>query len=187
MEAAMNRRATIIDWILCLSAMFALLLFSQLAFSAELELGAGKALNNTNAKLPGWAGSAHLSLQRVDIGYTRLGASQLAENAAISTVGYRLPAGKFDFTFSAITGASYSAAVWWDKEHPHQCGVEGCGRRYDNDGRHFSRACHMCGGVIGVEYALSHGFGLRADYYGLRHMTPTFQGVIVELTYQVPL
>lgn len=159
---------------------------SALLAAAALSIGIGKMLNNTDSPLPGYTGSAHLSVQRVDIGYTRMGASQLAENAAITTVGYKMPAGRFDFTFSAIAGASYSAAVWWDSKHPDEsCGVEGCGRRYDNDGTHFSRACHLCGGVVSVAYKLPHGFGIRAEYYGLRHMTPTFQGVIVQATYTI--
>lgn len=110
---------------------------------------------------------------------------QLAENTAISTVGYTFGHGRAQFGLAAITGASYSAAVWWDKHDRHPCGVEGCGKRYVNDGQHFSRACHMCGGVVAVDYRLPHGFGLRAEYYGLRHMTPTFQGVVVQATYTI--
>lgn len=158
----------------------------------SLTAGAGKALNNINTRLPGYVGSVHASLAltprlSLDAGYTRIEASQLGENAAISTAGVEFKTGnRLSLGFSVITGASYSAAVWWDSAHPEQtCGVEGCGKRYENDGTHYSRACHLCGAEITAALKLTHGFGVRAEYAGLRHMSPTFQGTIVQVTYTI--
>jgi hypothetical protein len=157
----------------------------------SLSLGAGKALNNTNTALPGWVGSirGNVSLSpKTDAfaGYTRLGASLLAENAAISYlgIGYRLKYAHIGL--GLITGASYSAAVWWDKDKPDQyCGVKACGKRYDNDGTHFSRTCHLCGGVLAVDYAITKHIGFRAEYYGLRHIDPTFHGTVIQITWRI--
>lgn len=158
----------------------------------SLTSGIGKALNNTNSQLPGYAGSLHISAViqpglQLEAGYTRLGATQLGEDSAISSIGLVAKSSKHTTVgVSIITGASYSAAVWWDKDQPDNVyGVEGGGVRYDNDGTHFSRACHLCGAVVTTQYMLGKGFALRAEYYGLRHMTPTFQGVIVQVTYTI--
>jgi hypothetical protein len=163
------------------------------AFAAEISLGAGKVLNNTDSRLPGWMGSVGLSVPAgavdYEARYTRLGKTQLGADAAISTLGATYPQGRVRYGLSAILGASYSPVVWWDKEHPHPCGVEGRGceewhpKRYDNDGVHYSRACHLCGGVVSVEYRLDNGLGMRLEYYDLRHMTPTFQGMTIQVTY----
>lgn len=162
---------------------------STLLAGMALSIGVGKALNNTNTRLPGYTGSVHISAPlgkyALDAGYTRIGASQLAENAAIGSLGFLREGSRYTLGISALTGASYSAAVWWDSAHPHVCGVEGCGKRYDNDGTHFSRACHLCGAVVSAEYRITPALGFRLEYYGLRHMTPTFQGVIVQLTYRI--
>lgn len=157
----------------------------------SLTLGAGKSLNNTNSRLPGYAGSAHLEYAlskawNADIGYTRLGASQLGEDAAISTVGLARASARYSVSAGLITGASYSAAVWWDYTTPEVTyGVEGGGERYENDGTHFSRACHLCGGVVSMEYRLTSAVSIKFEYYGLRHLTPTFQGSIIQLTYRI--
>ena len=161
------------------------------ADASSLELAAGKALNNTNTKLPGYvySATADVNLSRdwsADIRYMRMGKSQVGENAAFTTIGVQYSHGRFKYGAGVIASAAYSAAVWWDKDHPSQsCGVEGCGRRYDNDGIHFTRACHQCGGYVSAEYSSARGLGIRADYIGLRHMDPTFQGVIVQLTYTI--
>lgn len=154
------------------------------------ELGAGKALNNTNTKLPGYSATARLRVVRgrwsYDAAYLRMGKSQLAEDAAISTVGvgYSAPGSRWRYGMDVITGASYSAAVWWDSTRPNEsCGVEGCGRRYANDGQHFSRACHLCGAGVTLEYQWNRKWNIRAEYYGLRHMTPTFQGTVLSISY----
>jgi hypothetical protein len=157
----------------------------------SLTLGAGKALNNTNTRLPGWLGSirGNVSLSpKTDafVGYTRLGASFLAENAAISYLGIGYKLKYAHIGLGLITGASYSAAVWWDKDKPDQtCGVEGCGIRYENNGTVFSRACHLCGGVLSVDYDITKRLGVRAEYYGLRHMEPTFQGTVIQITWRI--
>jgi hypothetical protein len=150
------------------------------------QLGIGKALNNTNARLPGYAASITATYGHLTASYLRMGKSQVGEDAAISTVGYSysLPSRPISFSLSVVTGASYSAAVWWDQERPdEECGPYGRGcehsRRYDNDGAHFSRACHMCGGAIGVQYNPSRHVFVRLDYFGIRHMTPTFQGLVI--------
>ena len=62
----------------------------DIAQAGQLELGVGKAINNTNTKLPAYAYSIHATQAvsdnwNVDIGYTRFGKSQLAENAAVTT------------------------------------------------------------------------------------------------------
>lgn len=155
------------------------------------SVGIGKALNNTNTKLPGWTYSAHAGLVLNDkweasANYTKLFASQLGENSAISTATLERKFSRWSIGGGVVTGTSYAAAVWWDKDHRDQtCGVEGCGIRYENDGTHFSRACHLCGGAVSAAYSLGSGFSLRAEYYGIRKMQPTFQGLIVQMTYSV--
>lgn len=167
------------------------LLLPAAAFSHGLEIGAGKALNNCNTRLPAPVYSGRAIVKHgawsFDAAYTRIGKSQVGENAAISSVGASRAMGRWSFGAGVITGASYSAAVWWDKANPHPCGVDGCGIRYANDGKHFSRACHLCGAELSIQYALTRRFAVRGEYIGLRHMTPTFQGVVLQLTYEVPL
>jgi hypothetical protein len=163
----------------------------SLLAAASLTIGAGKALNNTNTALPGWVGSIQGNVRltpRLDAfaGYTRLGASFLAENAAIGYVGIGYRAKYARIGLGVITGASYSAAVWWDSSKPDQtCRPYGCGKRYENNGSVFSRACHLCGGVLSVDYAFTDHIGIRAEYYGLRHMEPTFQGTVIQITYTI--
>ena len=178
-------------WKILLTCLALIVLDScDIAQAGQLELGVGKALNNTNSKLPGYVYSVHgiqhiAGMWNMDIGYTRLGKSQLAENAAITTVGSVYDYSGYKIGLGVIAGASYSAAVWWDAMRPdEECGVEGCGRRYDNDGQHFSRACHLCGGVLIISHKWNR-VGIQLEYYGLRHMTPTFQGIVVQATYTI--
>lgn len=150
--------------------------------AATFQLGIGKALNNTNGALPGYVGSATITANHLTVSYLRMGKSQVGENAALSSFGYSGGRDRYSYSLSLITGASYSAAVWWDSKHPqNSCGVEGCGKRYANDGRHYSRACHLCGGVIGAQYNPSRHTFIRLDYFGIRHMSPTFQGLVATM------
>ena len=101
-------------------------------------------------------------------------------------MGVGIHYGDFSLGVSEIVGASYSAEVWWDKDHPeHECAYRHCGKKYKNNGRLFSRACHLCGTVVSVDYNLGHNFSVRGEYYGLLHMKPTFQGVVVQLRYSM--
>lgn len=160
--------------------------------AVSVSLGVGKALNNTNTKLPGYLGSAHISARWNDspyslvAGYTRIGASYVASNTAISTLGVSRHLGRYSLGINVNTGTSYSAAVWWDKNNPLQaCGVEGCGKEYVNDGTHFSRACHLCGGTIAISVKATKRLSLYVEYVGIRHMSPTFQGLLFQVQYTV--
>ena len=154
-----------------------------------LSLGAGKMLNNTNTRLPGYVVAARGTLSKgywsADVAYTYMGKSFLGDNAAITTIGVAYGSGRLHYGASLITGASYAVGVTWDSEHPDndRCAIEGCGHHYENNGHTFSRACHLCGGTISAEYSLTNHLNLRGEYYGLRHMEPTYQGVMIQLTY----
>jgi hypothetical protein len=159
--------------------------------AVALSIGAGKALNNTDTNVPGWTYSAHVSAPisrryALDAGYTRIGISMLGEDAAIGSAGVLYRHDRLSLGLSVITGASYSHAVWWNPATHSVCviGQRDC-TRYANDGSHYSRACHLCGGVIAAQYSLGKGFALRAEYYGLRRMNPTFQGTVIQITYTI--
>jgi hypothetical protein len=170
----------------------ALLGACSVAQASGLEIGVGKALNNTNHKVPGWIYSGRVVVTSgkwsYDAAYTRMGISYLAKNAAISTIGVSRQINKMRYGFSVITGASYDPTVWWSPKHPErscEIGDDDCGHKYKNDGVHFSRSCHMCGGMISADYSLTERLSARAEYYGLRHMNPTYQGVVLQLTYRL--
>ena len=173
-----------------LAIMFATVAASAANAGPSLTFGVGKALNNNDTANPGWVYSGHATLVAgrydFDVGYTRLGRSWLGENAAITTAGIGYRSGKLHYGVAEIIGASYSAEVWWDSEHPdRECYKTHCGKKYRNSGTTFSRACHLCGTVVSLDYALTRNISVRGEYYGLLHMNPTFQGVVVQLTYSV--
>jgi hypothetical protein len=176
----------IIIGILALSASYA-------NAGADITLGAGKALNNTDSNVPGYVVSGRVTVSNGVwsgfAGYTHIGKSFLAEDAAISTAGVGYTYKHATMTVAEIIGASYSAVVWWDKDDPdnHECYRRHCGKKYPNNGTTFSRACHLCGTAVGLDYAISKHWSLRAEYYGLLHMEPTFQGGIVQVTYSIGL
>lgn len=155
----------------------------------SVAVGLGKALNNTNTRLPGYLGSVHISAGNPDsphravLGYTHIGMSHVAGDAGITTVGYNHVLPRYTLGFNVITQASYAATVWYNSEHPS--GQVGDGTRYPNDGVHFSRSCRFCGGTISLDYQLTKRVAFRAEYIGLRHMNPTFQGVLVQVTYRI--
>jgi hypothetical protein len=159
----------------------------------DVTLGAGKLLNNTNSNVPGYVVSGRVTATSGAwsgfADYLHIGKSFLAEDAAITTVGAGYTYKRATMTIAEIIGASYSAVVWWDKDDPdnQECYRHHCGKKYPNNGTIFSRACHMCGTAVGVDYALSKRWSVRGQYYGLLHMEPTFQGVVVQVTYSIGL
>jgi hypothetical protein len=173
----------------------------SLLAAASLTIGAGKMINNTSTGAPGWMGSIRATLPinelwGADIGYTRLGNSWLAQDAGITTLGLQRHTGRYTLGVSAVYLAAYSPKVWWysdDPNSPVHCSNDShpspC-RNYPHGGNvkggsGYMRHCHLCGGVLSVQYALTDHIGIRAEYYGLRHIEPTFQGVVIQITYTI--
>lgn len=163
------------------------------ATAASLSLAAGKLLNNTNAALPGYTISVSGSLPvyrrlSLDGTYLRVGKSQLAENMAITSVGLGYVYKNLHITAAEILVAAASPVVWWysDEHGEGFCQIGGgndsrC-KRYSH-GAELSRACRNCGEEVSLSYTTCSGWGIKASYYGLLHMKPTFQGVVMQVSY----
>jgi len=161
------------------------------AVAVLLVLGAGELTNNINTRTPGYMGSAKVAAYAghwgLDAGYTRVGKSELAMDAAFTTAGVSYRTGRWTLGVDSLVRASYSPEVWWDSRRPAytcQMAEPGC-KRYPNDRRHLNKSAAFAGTVSSVQYDWRNGLGLRVEYYGLIGLSPTFQGVAVQMTYTV--
>lgn len=175
---------------------YATLIIVSLAGKAHadtLSLGVGKLVNNVNTSLPGYVVAVHGNYSLtpnwgIDASYMKLGKTQMADDAAITTAGATRKLGRLTLGLSAIVRATYNPAVWWNDDKPgYQCqiGEDECRDHRKNDGIHLSKSCQFCGGVVSASLPVWKGLGVKLEYYGLRKISPTFQGAVMQVTYTI--
>ena len=155
-------------------------MLDALIMASTMSLDVGKLANNTDRALPGYAYSlsgrvnlyGHFGLAAE---YIRIGKSELAANAAITTASLSFTYGRLTLTAGELAKAVYAPDVWYSSEHPEIERI-GYGKHYSNDPRYPSKACGWCGTTASVTYSLSKHVFIRGRYIGLVGLRPTFQG-----------
>lgn len=152
------------------------------AFADEFSVGAGKMLNNTNTKIPGWVASVeyahttHLWNASVRARFMKADRSHLSEwgNSTFESVAVAKDFGQWTASFGEVVYMNYDTRVEWR------------GQLYAHDLTHYSKHCWNCGQVTTLGYRFGKSrFTLEGQYYAVQTMCPTYQGVVMLLKYDI--